>query len=248
MMLTLFTTLSPIWQALIATCFTWLFTALGAAVVFFFKEINRKALDAMLGFAAGVMIAASFWSLLAPAIVMVEEAGGIKWLPPLIGFLSGGIFLWSVDKILPHVHPGFPANEAEGVKTSWQRSVLLVLAITLHNIPEGLAIGVAFGAVAADISSTATLGAGGTRSRCAGCGGGPPHAAAAALCPLFCGRGHDLCGGRGAHPRIPGRKALRCGHHRPHDGLCGDDDPGRGPRLTPLSFLPHLKQNYPDKR
>ncbi|MDR9502060.1 MAG: ZIP family metal transporter [Desulfurivibrionaceae bacterium] len=158
MMLTWFTTLSPIWQALIATCFTWLFTALGASVVFFFKEINRKVLDAMLGFAAGVMIAASFWSLLAPAIVMVEEAGGIKWLPPLIGFLSGGIFLWAVDKILPHLHPGFPAHEAEGVKTSWQRSVLLVLAITLHNIPEGLAIGVAFGAVASDLSSTATLG------------------------------------------------------------------------------------------
>ncbi|MBU0681271.1 MAG: ZIP family metal transporter [Proteobacteria bacterium] len=156
-MLNWFVSLSPILQALLATCFTWLVTALGAAVVFFFKTINRRVLDGMLGFAAGVMIAASYWSLLAPAIAMVEESGGIIWLPPLIGFLGGGAFLWSVDKILPHVHPGFPANEAEGIKTSWQRSVLLVLAITLHNIPEGLAVGVAFGAVAADLPA-ATMG------------------------------------------------------------------------------------------
>lgn len=156
-MMNWFTHLSPIMQAFLATCFTWFITVLGAAVVFFFKKIDRKVLDGMLGFAAGVMIAASYWSLLAPAIAMVEASGGIIWLPPLIGFLSGGAFLWSVDKVLPHVHPGFPANEAEGVKTSWQRSVLLVLAITLHNIPEGLAVGVAFGAVAADLP-TATMG------------------------------------------------------------------------------------------
>ncbi len=156
-MLSWFTNLSPIHQAFLATCFTWLITALGAAVVFFFKKINRKVLDGMLGFAAGVMIAASYWSLLAPAIAMVEESGGIPWLPPLIGFLSGGAFLWGADKLLPHVHPGFPASEAEGIKTGWQRSVLLVLAITLHNIPEGLAVGVAFGAVAADLP-TATMG------------------------------------------------------------------------------------------
>jgi zinc transporter, ZIP family len=152
-----FINLSPIYQAFIATCFTWFVTALGAAMVFFFKEINRKVLDGMLGFAAGVMIAASFWSLLAPAIAMVEESGGIIWLPPLIGFLSGGVFLWVADKTLPHVHPGFPTSEAEGIKTGWQRSVLLVLAITLHNIPEGLAVGVAFGAVAFDLPS-ATIG------------------------------------------------------------------------------------------
>ena len=149
---------SPVSQALLATCFTWLVTALGASLVFFFKTINRKALDGMLGFAAGVMIAASFWSLLAPAIEMVENAGGIAWLPPIVGFLGGGAFLWGVDKILPHLHPGFPCGEAEGVKTSWQRSVLLVLAITLHNIPEGLAVGVAFGAVAAG-DPAASLGA-----------------------------------------------------------------------------------------
>ncbi|MEN8200508.1 MAG: ZIP family metal transporter [Thermodesulfobacteriota bacterium] len=142
-------TFSPVQQALLATGFTWFVTALGAGLVFFFKTINRKVMDGMLGGAAGVMIAASYWSLLAPAIAMVEERGGIVWLPPLIGFLSGGAFLWIVDKILPHLHPGFPTSEAEGIKTSWQRSVLLVSAITLHNIPEGLAVGVAFGAAAA---------------------------------------------------------------------------------------------------
>lgn len=141
--------LSPVYQALLGTCFTWFLTALGASVVFFFKTINRKVMDGMLGSAAGVMIAASFWSLLSPAIEMVEQAGGIPWVPPLIGFLSGGAFLWGIDKVLPHLHSGFPTSEAEGVKTSWQRSVLLVLAITLHNIPEGLAVGVAFGAAAA---------------------------------------------------------------------------------------------------
>lgn len=153
-----FLSLSPVMQAFIGTCFTWFLTALGASVVFFFKDINRKVMDGMLGSAAGVMIAASFWSLLAPAIAMVEEAGGTPWIPALVGFLSGGIFLWSIDKILPHLHPGFPTREAEGVKTSWQRSVLLVLAITLHNIPEGLAVGVAFGAAAAGYPS-ATIGA-----------------------------------------------------------------------------------------
>ncbi|MGW8195009.1 MAG: ZIP family metal transporter [Desulforhopalus sp.] len=150
--------LSPVQQALLGTCFTWFLTALGAAMVFFFRTIDRKVMDGMLGCAAGVMIAASFWSLLAPAIEMVETKGGIAWLPPLIGFLTGGAFLWGVDKILPHLHAGFPRREAEGIKTSWQRSVLLVLAITLHNIPEGLAVGVAFGAAAAG-NPAASLGA-----------------------------------------------------------------------------------------
>lgn len=151
-----FAQLDPIMQALLATLFTWFLTALGASLVFFFKTIHRKVLDGMLGFAAGVMIAASFWSLLAPAIEMTERAGGTPWVPAVIGFLSGGIFLWAIDKVLPHLHIGFPMSEAEGIKTSWQRSTLLCLAITLHNIPEGLAVGVAFGAVAAG-GETATL-------------------------------------------------------------------------------------------
>ncbi len=148
----------PVQQALLATCFTWAVTALGAAVVFVFNTVNRKLLDAMLGFAAGIMIAASFWSLLAPAIAMTESAGGIPWVPVVVGFLAGGAFLWAVDKVLPHLHLGFPMEEAEGIKTGWHRSVLLVMAITLHNIPEGLAVGVAFGAVAAGVPE-ANLGA-----------------------------------------------------------------------------------------
>lgn len=154
-----FTRFNPVVQALLGTLFTWGLTALGAAMVFFFKSINRKALDSMLGFAAGVMIAASFWSLLAPAIEMAEETDVPGWIPAVVGFLLGGAFLWGVDKLLPHLHLGLPSSEAEGIKTSWQRSVLLVLAITLHNIPEGLAVGVAFGAVAAGIPSAALAGA-----------------------------------------------------------------------------------------
>lgn len=151
--------LSPITQALIATLFTWFLTALGSSTVFVFKSINKKVLNGMLGFAAGVMIAASFWSLLAPAINMAEEAGGIPWIPAVIGFLAGGAFLWIVDAIMPHLHIGDANQEPEGVKTSWQRSVLLVLAITLHNIPEGLAVGVAFGAAAAGLPSATLAGA-----------------------------------------------------------------------------------------
>jgi ZIP family zinc transporter len=153
-----FVDMHPVNQALLATLFTWGVTALGAAVVFVFKEVNRKLLDAMLGFAAGIMIAASFWSLLNPAIALAEEMGGRPWVPAVVGFLAGGAFLWAVDKVMPHLHLGFPRSEAEGIKTSWHRSVLLVLAITLHNIPEGLAVGVAFGAVASGIES-ANLGA-----------------------------------------------------------------------------------------
>jgi ZIP family zinc transporter len=155
-----FYTLDPVWQALAATMFTWLMTALGAAMVFFFKEINRVVLNGMLGFAAGVMIAASYWSLLAPAIEMVEADGQIAaWIPAAVGFLAGGGFLLLIDNILPHLHIGLPIEEAEGVKTSWHRSVLLVLAITLHNVPEGLAVGVAFGAIAAGLPSATLAGA-----------------------------------------------------------------------------------------
>jgi len=145
----------PVLLALFATLFTWAVTALGASMVFFFKSINKRVLNSMLGFAAGVMIAASFWSLLKPAIEMSEASGEIAWLPALVGFLSGGVFLLLIDKILPHLHLGLPMSKAEGIKTTWQRSILLILAITLHNIPEGLAVGVAFGALAsnADVQS-----------------------------------------------------------------------------------------------
>jgi len=139
---------NPVLLALFATLFTWGLTALGASMVFFFKSINQKVLNSMLGFAAGVMIAASFWSLLKPAIEMSEAQGAIPWIPAVVGFLSGGAFLLIIDKLLPHLHLGLATDKAEGIKTSWQRSVLLVLAITLHNIPEGLAVGVAFGALA----------------------------------------------------------------------------------------------------
>lgn len=148
--------LHPVVQALLAGLFTWALTALGASTVFMTKEIDRKILDTMLGFAAGVMIAASYWSLLAPAIEMSEGLSVPVWFPPMVGFLLGGIFLGGIDKILPHLHLGFPIEEAEGIKTSFQRSTLLILAVTLHNIPEGLAVGVAFGAVVAGFPS-ATL-------------------------------------------------------------------------------------------
>ena len=151
--------LSPVMQAFLATMFTWGVTALGSAMVFFFKSIDRKVLDGMLGFAGGVMIAASFWSLLAPSIEMAESMGITPWLPALVGFLSGGAFLKIVDKVLPHLHIGFDLDRAEGPKTSWKRSVLLVLAITLHNIPEGLAVGVGFGALGAGFGSASFAGA-----------------------------------------------------------------------------------------
>ncbi|NLG97034.1 MAG: ZIP family metal transporter [Chloroflexi bacterium] len=152
-------TMSPVFQALLATMFTWGVTALGAAGVFLAGEIKRRSLDAMLGFASGVMMAASFWSLLAPAIDMSEGMGMPSWLPAVVGFLLGGAFLFAVDKTLPHLHIGQSRDHAEGVKTSWQRSVLLVLAITLHNFPEGLAVGVAFGAVAAGLEEASLAGA-----------------------------------------------------------------------------------------
>ena len=150
---------NPIVQALIATLFTWGLTAAGAALVFLTRTVRPKLLDAMLGFAAGVMIAASFWSLLAPGLEMAEQLGHRPWLTAVIGFMGGGIFMRLTDRFLPHLHIGLETDQSEGVKTSWQRSTLLVLAITLHNIPEGLAVGVAFGAAAANLSSASLGGA-----------------------------------------------------------------------------------------
>lgn len=145
-MLTWFMSLSFPMQALLATLFTWGLTALGAALVFFFKTINRNVFNLMLGFASGVMIAASFWSLLAPAIEMADAQGAISWLVVAIGFGLGGLFLYVADKTVPHMHFGMN-HDKEGIPTKLRRSILLVFSITLHNIPEGLAVGVAFGAV-----------------------------------------------------------------------------------------------------
>ena len=139
---------SPVMQALIATLFTWGMTAAGALPVFFTDRENRRLLDVLLGFTGGVMIAASFWSLLAPSIEMAEDLSVPAWFPAAVGFGLGAIFLRGADLILPHLHLNAPMHEAEGVSTTWRRTTLLVLAITLHNIPEGLAVGVAFGALA----------------------------------------------------------------------------------------------------
>ena len=149
----------PVTLALMATIFTWAMTAAGASLVFFFKDMSKRTFDGMLGFAAGVMIAASFWSLLAPAIEMSEGGDLPSFLPALIGFMAGAVFLRALDGILPHLHPFLPMSQAEGPPTSWKRTTLLVLAITLHNIPEGLAVGVAFGAVAAGLDSATMAGA-----------------------------------------------------------------------------------------
>lgn len=151
-----FLEMGPVSQAFLAGLFTWGLTALGASVVFLTKNVSQTVLDSMLGFAAGVMIAASVWSLIIPSIEMTEAMGGIGWIPAATGFLVGGLFLRVCDAFLPHLHIGSPTSDAEGVKTSWRRSTLLVLAITLHNIPEGLAVGVLFGAAATGIDPTGT--------------------------------------------------------------------------------------------
>ncbi|HPO70490.1 MAG TPA: ZIP family metal transporter, partial [Anaerohalosphaeraceae bacterium] len=148
-----FEQLHPVVQAFLATLFTWALTALGAASVFLTKTISRRLLDFMLAFAGGVMIAASFWSLLAPGIEMAQLQGQTAWIPAAVGFLLGGAFLRLMDRFLPHLHLGYPMSEAEGVHTRWRRTTLLVMAITLHNIPEGLAVGVAFGALRYGLSS-----------------------------------------------------------------------------------------------
>jgi ZIP family zinc transporter len=149
----------PVGQAFLASLFTWGMTACGAGTVYLGRNPGRRTLDAMLGFAAGVMIAASYWSLLAPALAMGAGKAFPSWLPVAFGFLCGGGFLRLIDNFLPHLHLNFPRSEAEGIPTNWRRSTLLVLAITLHNIPEGLAIGVAFGAVGAGFSDASLSGA-----------------------------------------------------------------------------------------
>lgn len=152
--------IGPVWAALIATSFTWLVTAAGASLVFFFKTIDRKVLDIMLGFTGGVMVAASFWSLLNPAIEMSERLyPSMKWMPAAVGFLIGSMFIFALDKYMPHLHLNFGEHETEGMKTQWRKTTLLILAITLHNIPEGLAVGVLFGAAANGMPEASIAGA-----------------------------------------------------------------------------------------
>ncbi len=147
-----FSSIDPTFAALLATTFTWFLTAMGASLVFFFKTMHRAVLDAMLGFTGGVMVAASFWSLLNPAIEMSEKMyPTMKWMPAAVGFALGAMFLFGLDKVMPHLHINFQENEKEGTKTQLHKSILLVLAITLHNIPEGLAVGVLFGAASLGI-------------------------------------------------------------------------------------------------
>ena len=142
---------SPVVQALLGGLGTWAVTAAGAAGVVLLRRVDQRLLDVMLGFAAGVMLAASFWSLLSPAIELAGSLGIPSWLPAASGLALGGLFLRGMDAVLPHLHPGYPRAAAEGVATHWHRTTLLVTAITLHNIPEGLAVGVAFGAVGAGL-------------------------------------------------------------------------------------------------
>ncbi len=154
-----FETLDPVLAAFYATLFTWGLTALGASLVFFFKKMNRMLFDGMLGFTGGVMVAASFWSLLAPGIEMSPGEGFEKTIPAVVGFGLGALFIFGLDKILPHLHVNFNTTEKEGIKTPWHKSILLVLSITLHNIPEGLAVGVLFGGAAAGFEGASIAGA-----------------------------------------------------------------------------------------
>ncbi len=155
-----FTAVGPVTAALIATTFTWLVTAAGASFVFFFKTIHRGVFDAMLGFTGGIMMAASVWSLLIPSIEMSETMyPAMKWMPAAVGFLAGALFIFFLDKFTPHLHINFKKSESEGMKTQWRSTTLLILAITLHNIPEGLAVGVLFGAAAIGMDDATIAGA-----------------------------------------------------------------------------------------
>ena len=155
-----FIEIGPVWSALLATTFTWFVTALGASLVFFFKTLSRGVLDPMLGFTGGVMVAASFWSLLNPAIEISEKLyPSMSWMPAAVGFLLGALFIFFLDKVTPHLHLNFGVEETEGVKTKLHKTTLLILAITLHNIPEGLAVGVLFGAAAIGMEDASISGA-----------------------------------------------------------------------------------------
>lgn len=150
-------TLDPVVAALFAGLFTWGVTALGASGVFLFKGVNKKLMNGMLGFTGGVMIAASFWSLLSPAIEMSSGDKFEKVMPAAIGFILGALFIFGLDKLMPHLHLNF--LKSEGPKSSLHRTTLLTIAIALHNIPEGLAVGVLFGAAASGAPEASISGA-----------------------------------------------------------------------------------------
>jgi len=154
-----FTALDPVLQAFIAGCMTWGVTLLGAATLFLVRGFSQRFLDGMLGFAGGVMIAASFWSLLLPSLEMTAGMGHFSWVPVAAGFAAGWAFLMVLDRVIPHLHIGLPVSMAEGTPSHLDRTILLVLAITIHNIPEGLAIGVAFGGAAAGVPEATLAGA-----------------------------------------------------------------------------------------
>ncbi|MCH8496462.1 MAG: ZIP family metal transporter [Balneolales bacterium] len=154
-----FLSLNPLVQALIAGTFCWGMNALGAGSIFLVRTFNQKMMDGILGFAGGVMIAASFWSLLEPSIAMSEGGPVPVWVPAVTGFLLGGFAIRGLDAVLPHLHIGAPLKEAEGIPSKWRRSTLLISAMTMHNIPEGLAVGVAFGAVALGMPEATMAGA-----------------------------------------------------------------------------------------
>lgn len=157
---TFFHNAGPVWSALIGGVFTWLCTLLGASFVFFFKEMKRSVLDTMLGLSGGIMLAASIFSLLVPSIEMSEKSfPSMPWMPAMVGFAFGALFVYGLDKFLPHLHINFKQSEAEGVKSSWHRTTLLIMAITLHNIPEGLAVGVVFGAALNGMGDASVAGA-----------------------------------------------------------------------------------------
>jgi len=148
-----FHALNPVLQGLLATLFTYFVTVVGASTVFFFSAMNQKALDLLLGFSAGVMIAASFWSLLDPAIALSAEFGRNAWLIPTIGFLLGGALIIGSDMVLQRL------GRIQCKGAAFKRCVLLTSAVTLHNIPEGLAIGVAFGSAAMGAENATVAGA-----------------------------------------------------------------------------------------
>jgi hypothetical protein len=210
-------TLDPILQAFLAGLFTWAITALGALLVVVRGIRSDAAFDGMLGFASGVMLAASFWSLLAPAIEIATLQQLVPWVPATVGFAAGALFLAVTDRVLPHLHPMRAMERAEGPRTTWSQTTLLILAITLHNIPEGLAVGVAFGALSAANQQH-------TRSHLAGRRGGVAVGSAAELPRRRC---RFRCGLQALSSGVSGRRRRRRGAGRRGHRRRGSDSISR---------------------